>query len=56
MNSWEKLVVTLGLACPEGKHLTLEKVMPSLINEEARRKDKEEITDPKTLAIESDTH
>ena len=34
-DSWEILVVTLGNARPEGKHLSLEMVKSSLLNEEA---------------------
>ena len=42
-DSWETLVVTLGNAGPQGKHLSLEQVKSSLLNEEARWKDKESI-------------
>ena len=55
LDSWETLV-TLGLARPEGKQVTLEKVKSSLLNEKARRKDKEAISDIKALVTESDTH
>ena len=37
LDSWETLVVTLGNVGPEGKHLSLETVKLSLLNEEARR-------------------
>ena len=48
------LVVTLGNAGPEGKHLSLEKVKLSLLNEEARRKDRESETNQKASVIEGD--
>ena len=50
------LIVTLGNAGSEGKHLSWEKVKSSLLNEEARRKDKEAISDPKALVMEVDTN
>ena len=53
-DSWETLVVTLGNAGPEGKHLSLEKVTSSLLNEEARRKEKEAISDSKGLVTKGD--
>ena len=53
-DSWEMLVVTLGNAGPQGKHLSLEQVKSSLLNEEARRKDKESISDSKALVTEGD--
>ena len=55
LDSWETHV-TLGLAKPEGKHLTLEKVKSSLLNEEARQKDKEVIFSLKALVTKSDAH
>ena len=48
------LVVTLGNAGPKGKHMSLEKVRSSLLNEEAYQKNEESITDPKALATEGD--
>ena len=53
-DSWEILVVTLGNAEPQGKHLTLEQVKSSLLNEEAHRKDREFISDSKTLVMKGD--
>ena len=53
-DSWEMLVVTLGNAGPQGKHLSLEQVKSSLLNEEARRKDRESISDSKALVTEGD--
>ena len=50
------LVVTLGNARLEGMHLSLAIVKSSWLDEEARWKDKEAISDPKTLVTESDTH
>mgnify|MGYP000527083294 FL=1 len=55
-DSWETLVVTLGNAGPEGNHLSLARVKSSLLNEEARRKDREPGTNSKALVIESDTN
>ena len=46
----------LGNAEPEGKHLSVERVKSSLLNEEARRKDREPGTDSKALVTESDTN
>ena len=46
--SWETLVVTLGNAGPEGKHLPLEQVKSSLLNEKAYN------TDLKALVTQSD--
>ena len=43
-DSWETLVVTWGNSGPKGKHLSLAKVKSSLLNEEARRKDRVEPT------------
>ena len=40
LDSWETLVVTLGNAGPKGKKVYLEQVKSSLLNEEARRKDR----------------
>ena len=40
-DSWETLVVTLGTAGPEGKRLSLARVKSSLLDEEARRKEKD---------------
>ena len=45
LDSWETLVVTLGNAGLQRKHPTLEQVKSSLLNEEARRKDRESISD-----------
>ena len=42
-DGWETLVVTLGNAGLEGKHLTLEQVKSSLLKEEAHRKDTKSI-------------
>ena len=50
------LVVPLGNAGPEGKHLSLEQGKSSFVNEEARRKDSESISDSKALATEGDTN
>ena len=55
-NSLETLVVTLGNARLEGKHLSLEKVKWSLVNEEAHQKDKETISNKKALVIENDVN
>ena len=46
-DSWETLVVTLGTARPEGKRLSLARVKSSLLDEEARRKDKDTASTPK---------
>ena len=53
-DSWETLVVTLGNTEPQGKHLSLEQVKSSLLNEEAHRKDRESISDSKALVTEGD--
>ena len=44
----------MGNDGPKRKNLSLEKVKSSLLNEEARRKDKESISDSKTLVTEGD--
>ena len=49
------LVVMLGNARLEGKHLSLARVKSSLVNEEPRRKEWEPGNDLKALIIESDT-
>ena len=54
LDSWETLIVTLGNAGPKGKHLSLEQVKSSLMNDEACRKDKESITEHKALVTEGD--
>ena len=46
LDSWETLVVTLGTA---GKRLSLARVKSSLLDEEARRKDKDTSSDSKAL-------
>ena len=51
-DNWETLVVTLGNTGPDGKHLTLEQVKSSLLNEEAHRKDRESSFDSKALVTE----
>ena len=48
------LLVTFGNAKLKGKHLSLETVKSSLLNEEACRKDRKSITDPKALVTEGD--
>ena len=48
-DNWEMLIVTLGNTGSEGKHLSMEKVKLSLLNEEARRKDRGSISDHKAL-------
>ena len=55
LDSWETLVVTLSNSTPQGKHLTLDKLKSSLLNEEARRKDKESNSDHMALITKSDT-
>ena len=55
-NSWEMLLVMLGNAEPEGKHLSLARVKSSLLNEEAHRKEREAKTDLKALVTESVTN
>ena len=47
--SWGMLVMTLSNARPQGKKLSLEMVKLSLLNEEARWKDRESISDHKAL-------
>ena len=54
LDSWETLVVRLGNVGPQGKHLTLEQMKSSLLNEEAHRKDKESISDSKALVTKGD--
>ena len=53
-DNWETLVVTLGNVGPQGKQLSLEMVKSSLLNEEARRKDIESISDSKALVTEGE--
>ena len=53
-DSWETLVVTLGTAGPEGKRLYLARVKSSLLDEEARRKEKDMSSDSKALITESE--
>ena len=53
-DSWETLVVTLGTAGPEGKRLSLARVKSRLLDEEARRKDKDTSSDSKALLTESE--
>ena len=48
----ETIVVTLGNAQPEGKHLSLARVKSGLLNEKSRRKVRESGTDSKTLVME----
>ena len=55
-DSWETLVVTLGNAESEGKHLSMSRVKSSLMNEEARWKDRESKTNEKAFVIEGDTN
>ena len=55
-DNWETLVVTLGNAGPEGKHLSLETVKSSLLNEEARQKDRECVSNHKTLVTEGESN
>ena len=55
-DSWETLVVTLGNAEPEGKHLSLPRVKVSQLNEEACRKDRETGTDSRALVTKTDTN
>ena len=50
LDSWETLVVTLGNVGPQGKHLSLEQVKWSLLNEETRR---ESISYSKALVTEN---
>ena len=49
-DNWEILVITLDNTRPKGKHLSLENVKSSLLNEEAHRKDRESIPDSKSLS------
>ena len=53
-DSWETLAVTLGTTGPEGKQLSLARVKSSLLDEEARRKDKDTSSDSKALLTESE--
>ena len=53
-DSWETLVVTQGNVEPEGENLSLERVKSSLLNEEARQKDREYGIDLKALITEDD--
>ena len=48
--SWEKLVVILGNAKPNRKHISLETLKSNLVNEEANWKDKESAINPKGLS------
>ena len=54
--SWEMFVVTLGNAVPQGKPVSLEMMKSSLLNEEARRKDRESIFDHKVLVTEGGSY
>ena len=51
--SWENLVVTLSTSCKE-ENLSLLTVKTSILNEEARRRDKEPASDSKALLTESE--
>ena len=53
-DSWETLVVTLGTAWPERKRLSLARVKSSLLDEEARWKEKDMSSDSKALLTESE--
>ena len=53
-DSWETLVVTLGTAGPDEKRLSLARVKSSLMDEEARRKEKDMSSDSKALLTESE--
>ena len=53
-DTWETLVVTLGTAGPDGKRLSLARVKSSLLDEEARRKEKDISSDSKVLITESE--
>ena len=53
-DSWETLVVTLGTARTEGKQLSLARVKSSLLDEEARRRDKDTSSDSKAFLTESE--
>ena len=55
-DSWETLVVTLGNTGPQRKHLSLDQEKSSSLNEEARRKDRESISNSKALVTEGDMH
>ena len=55
-DSWETLVVALGNIGPKGKHLPLARVKSILLNEEARRKDRESGIDAKAFVTEGDTN
>ena len=50
------LVVTLGNVGPQGKQLSSEMVKSSLMNEEARWKDRESISDPKALITKGNSN
>ena len=52
-DSWETLVVTLCTVGPEGKQLSLARVKSSLLDEEARRKEKDMSSDSEALLTES---
>ena len=52
--TWETLVVTLGTAGSDGKRLSLARVKASLLDEEARRKEKDISSDSKALITESE--
>ena len=56
LDSWETLVVTLGNAGQEGKDLSMARIKSSLLNEEARRKNRETGTDLKALVTKTDTN
>ena len=51
---WETLVVTLGTVGSDGKRLSLVRVKASLLDEEARRKEKDISSDSKALITESE--
>ena len=53
-DTWETLVVTLGTAGLDGKRLSLARVKSSLLDEEARRKEKDMSSDSKALLTESE--
>ena len=52
--TWETLVVTLGTVGSDGKRLSLARVKASLLDEEARRKEKDISSDSKALITESE--
>ena len=54
--SWGMLVMTLSNARPQGKKLSLEMVKLSLLNEEARWKEREAISDHKALVTKGDSY